>query len=75
MVKFRVRPILIPMHTVHESEATIETSSHPINGKHAESGHKGRLPIMDIFFCETHNCGWLASDMRRPTKSDRAGLI
>jgi hypothetical protein len=52
MVKFRVWPVLIPMQTVHESEAAVETSSHPINGKHAERGRKGRLSIMDRFSCK-----------------------
>jgi hypothetical protein len=33
MVKFRVQPVLVPMQIVHESEATVETLSHHINGK------------------------------------------
>jgi hypothetical protein len=51
----------------------IETSSHPINGKHPESSRKGRLSIMDIFSYKSHNCTWLASNMRRPAQSDREG--
>jgi hypothetical protein len=65
--------IVILMWIVYESGAAVETSSHPINGKHAERGRKGRLPIMDKFSCKAHNCVWLASNMRRPTQSDRAG--
>jgi len=53
----------------------VETSSHPINGKHAESGREGRLSIrsflMEKFSCKAHNCPWLAFDMRRPAQSDR----
>jgi hypothetical protein len=38
MVKFKVRPVLIPMQTVHESEAVVETSSHHINGNPERTG-------------------------------------
>jgi hypothetical protein len=42
-----------------EMGATVETSSHPINGKHTENGHGGRLSIRsfprDGFSCKAHN--------------------
>jgi hypothetical protein len=58
--------------------AAVETSPYPINGKHAESDHKGRLSIrsflMDRFSCKAYNYTWIASDMRRPTQYDREGV-
>jgi hypothetical protein len=55
----------------------VENSSHHINGKHAESGCKGRLSIqrflMDKFSSKGYNCAWIASDMRGPVQFDRAG--
>jgi len=56
---------------------TVETSSHPINGKHAECGREGGLSIqsflMDRFSCKAHHCAWITSDMRRPAQSGREG--
>jgi hypothetical protein len=51
--------ILIPMKVVNGNGVVVETSSHPINGKHGEKGCGGRLSIqsflVDGFSCKTHN--------------------
>jgi hypothetical protein len=51
--------ILILMKVVNEMGATVETSPHPINGKHTENGRGGRLSIQsflrDEFSCKAHN--------------------
>jgi hypothetical protein len=41
-----------------EMGQVVETSSHPINGKHRRAGHEGRLSVesspINGFFCKAH---------------------
>jgi hypothetical protein len=61
-----------------DTELVVETSTHSINGKQAESGREGTLTIrsflMGNFSCKAHNYAWLASDIMRSAQPDRAGV-
>jgi hypothetical protein len=49
---------MIPMKVVNEEGVVVETSSHPINGKHGRPGRGGRLSAqsspVDRFSCKAH---------------------